>query len=246
MSTSVLRLWIVACLLSSALVTAGIGFGNAGGPRVPVVACPTHESLNLAGALSEKGSSGVVRPQSLPLYSNVPTGLQRRDVAHLARYVGDLKHASDMNILAPRGWKCSAYIPEDGSWYMTVAPAVAHPHARIRVIYRWGYQAMSFACDYFPAVQKVYDHPALCKPPHGAKITVKNQHLATVATSLRSRSVPQRIGYILWYTGLPHSGNETRLVDCVIDGADRTLCAPILLEARIRQQRALDARSSRK
>jgi hypothetical protein len=134
----------------------------------------------------------------------------------------------------------------DGGWSMRIVPRGKKPNQEIRTDGAWGYQATGVACAYFPAVRKVYDRPALCKPPARAKVTIRNQHLATVITSPAGRWTPlPSIGYVLWYTGI-RSGNETVLADCVLETAERTLCTPILMDARSRQQRALEALVRRK
>src|SRR5258708_308193 len=129
---------LLACaFLALLIVTAAEALGGSR-PRLPVVACPTGETPDLTGRPLKRNATWVwVHPQSLPTSVAAPTGMSANVAAGLARYEGDVRHAPEMNVLAPRGWKCSGYIPEDGNSDMTVGPSGSKPEQQIQVSYRW-------------------------------------------------------------------------------------------------------------
>jgi hypothetical protein len=204
---------------------------------LPVVACPTGETPDLTGKPLKRNAKWVwVQPQNLPRYTPDPAGLPIHVAAQLARYEGDVRHARDLNVLAPRGWNCSAYIPEDGNSYMVVAPPGAKPRERITVTFRWAGQGAFLACDYFKSARAYAPQPDLCRMPAHTTITLRNNHLATSVTTPAGGWTPFAArSFLYWYP----RGREVSLLavgaSCVLPPSEQILCKHILAEAQRRQ-----------
>lgn len=222
----------VGLLLVIAAATA-----RASPPRLPVVACPTGETPDLTGRpLGRNAQSVWIHPQNLPQSAAAPAGLSAQVAAGLARYEGDVKHARNMNVLAPRGWKCTAHIPEDGNWDMAVVPREGRPQERINVRFRWAGQGAFVACEYFKAARADAPQPDLCHTPPHTKVRLRTPHLATFVTGTAGHpmSFPSR-GFLYWYP----KGQLAEGASCVLPPSERTLCSAILTEAQRRQGKEL-------
>jgi hypothetical protein len=175
-------------------------------------------------------------PQSV----EAPAGLSAQAAARLARYEGDVKHARDMNVLAPRGWKCSAHIPEDGNSDMVIVPREARPHERINVMFRWAGQGAFLACEYLKAARADAPQPDLCRTPAHTRITLRTSHLATFVTAAGGPRTPfPARGFLYWY---PKGRSILLLAEgttCVLPPWKRPLCGAILTEAQRRQGKEL-------
>lgn len=245
---------LVSLLASAVLATTGYGLGNAQATehrwdasahaskdtapvRLPVVACPTGETPDLTGLPLKRNAHWIwVSPQNLPRYVQAPISMPAHVAAHLARYEGDVKHARDMNVLAPRGWKCWAYIPEDGNWDLVVASREARPRQQIRVSFRWASQGALLACGYFGAARIDAPQPDLCRTPPHTAVTLRTRHLATFVTTPAGTWTPfPARGFLYWYPkgrAVLLLAEETR---CVLPVSARRLCERVLADAQRRQ-----------
>lgn len=215
---------------------ASVSATTAGAARLPVVACPTGETPDLAGRPLKRDAQWVwILPQHLPRYVPAPAGVSARFSAHLARYEGDLKHARDMNVLAPRGWKCSAHIPEDGNWDMTVGPAQGRLKERIRVAFYWAGAGFGAACRYFKSARAGAPDPALCNTPAHTTVLLRTSSLVTTVTAPAGNwtTFPAR-SFLYWHPKGP-PGAFAEGASCVRPAADRRFCEAILGEAQRRE-----------
>jgi len=240
-----MRLASSASVLLLLVMAAAVAHG-AGPPRLPVIACPTGETPDLTGRPLGRNAEWVwVHPQNLPKSVAAPAGLPARLAAGLARYEGDVKHARDMNVLAPRGWKCVAHIPEDGNWNMMIVPRDGRAHERINVMFRWAGQGAFLACEYFKPARAYAPQPDLCRAPARTKITPRTRHLATFVTAAAGSRTPFAArGFLYWYPKGRHVSLLAEGATCVLPPSERTLCGAILAEAQRRQGQEI-ARSAR-
>jgi hypothetical protein len=204
--------------------------------RLPVVACPTGETPDLTGRRLAPGADWIwVHPMNLPKSVAAPTGLPARVAAHLARYEGDVHHARDMNVLAPRGWKCFAYIPEDGNWEMTVVPAEAKPKQRMQVTFYWAAAGFAVACHYFKSARAEAPNPALCHVPAHTAVTQRTSRLVTTVTAPAGSWTPYAARSFLYWHPKGPPGAFARGAGCVLPASERSLCDAILADAQPRQ-----------
>lgn len=233
------------CVVAGLGVCLGLGRAASAAartpPRLPVIACPTGETPDLTGRPLGRNAEWVwVHPQKLPRSVAAPAGLSTRDAAGLARYEGDVKHARDMNVLAPRGWKCTAHIPEDGNWDMVIVPREARAHERISVMFRWAGQGAFLACQYFKAARADAPQPDLCRTPAHTRITLRTSHLATFITAAGGTGTPfPSRGFLYWYPKGRHVSLLAEGATCVLPPPEQTLCGVVLGEAQWRQGQEL-------
>lgn len=183
-----------------------------------------------------------VHPQSLRQYVPTPAGIPARFATRLARYEGDLKNARDMNVLAPRGWKCTAHIPEDGNWEMTIEPDEVGSKQRIQVAFYWAGAGFGTACAYFKSAHAGAPNPALCHTPAHTTVTLRTSRLVTTVRAPAGSwtTFPAR-SFLYWHPQGP-PGAFAEGASCVRPAAERPLCEAILAEARRRQGNDLTRR----
>jgi hypothetical protein len=238
---------VVASAAGIALAATGCGMTSASAsrqsmldrPRVPVVSCRTGETQDLAGRAPKGNATWVwVYPRRLPKSSEVPASVPAQVATHLARYEGDIKHARDMDVLAPRGWKCTGHIPEDGNWDFVVAPAGQRAGQKVDVRFRWAGAGASLACEFFPSARAHAPQPSVCHAPARTVIKRRTSHLVAVVTRPAHGSLTSR-GFVYWYAKATPSPLLAEATRCVLPPSEGETCAAILSEARQRQGREL-------
>lgn len=214
----------LATLLLVAAVVAACG-GRAAITHLPVVGCKTEDAV---------GAGVPVIPGYLPTTADVPAGLASSAANGLAWYEGDVKKQAGLKVLAPRGWRCSALLGADGGWSLAVQGPKAKQTVQIGASYNG--PGASTACNYFPSAYRSSPIPTFCKAPHGATITLKSDHLATVESTLTGAGIRlTELSFLYWY---PQLGNAAEGVNCTLPATEKQMCAAILAEAesRIGQQ----------
>jgi hypothetical protein len=214
------------------LASAATSWGAARS-QLPVIGCKT-----LDAATSFSGTA--VLPRHLPTAAGAPAGVTAQQASMLAWYEGDTKTNDGLKVLAPRGWKCSALLAQDGSWNLTVAPHAARPKQQVQISSHWAGQGAFVACRYFPSARRNAPQPNDCRAPAGTTVSRKNSHLVAITTSPAGSWTPLTDhSFLFWYPKLQFTAEGA---DCVLPNQEQTLCEVILKDAQNRQSEQLHAR----
>ncbi len=219
---------LAAAVLAAAAAAAAHAHG--GPAAVAVVACPTNEpTLGQNGPIDH-----LVRPAGLPATAPAPAGARG-----LVWYASDLGRQPVAEVLAPRGWHCTAVLYADDGFKLIVAPPGPRPD-RLVALTEESSAGAEIACTVLPGLAPLAPFPGRCTTPARARIARIDAHLTTVvlpADGGRVRLLARRTvhtafpdrGLVYWYRALSWLGAG---VDCVLPG--RAPCATILDEAKAR------------
>ena len=211
---------------------------NSFSPVLPTKACKTFDG---PGSTSV-GHAVVAFPPNLPKFESAPASLSSDEAAELAWYEGDTRLNNGFLLLAPRGWRCSADLNNDGSWTFAVRSSTDRA-LNVTALGRWNNQAILTACPVFPTARAAARHITLnrsvCAPPRGAHVTLQNAHRAVVLERASGNAYVKR-SVVLWYPKLRRVAREAAArTTCVLRPAQNAICSPILSAASTRQSRVL-------
>jgi hypothetical protein len=163
-------------------------------------------------------------PGYLPRNITTPSYVTADQADELVLYEGDIRTQPGLRLLAPRGWTCSAGIGANGSWGIDVV-SVGGQSARVYGEYNG--PGATTACAYFQAAEAAAPFPENCVAPKGTTMTVLGPHLVTLKAPAKGG-----LTTLSFMTFHADQQNQVESASCTMAGAQRSLCEPILREAR--------------